>query len=64
MVHKAVSIRMSEDLQEYCKSFGDNITAGVLRIIEDHQAGMKADLEMGINYLASFFKSVVFRDPE
>jgi len=62
MVRKAYSIRMSDDLKEYAESQGDNLTAGVLRIIEDHREGIKADMEAGIEYLAQFFKSVVFRD--
>ena len=63
-VRKAYSIRMSDDLKEYCESCGDNLTAGVLNIIEDHREGIKADLEAGIAYLAQFFQSVVFREPK
>jgi len=61
---KSYSIRMSDELKEYCESYGDNLTAGVLNIIEDHRAGIKADLEAGIAYLAKFFTSVVFREPK
>ena len=61
---KAYSIRMSEELKEYCEGQGDNLTAGVLSIIEDHREGIKADIESGVEYLSMLFRSVVFRDPE
>ncbi len=64
VVHKTVSVRMSEGLKEYCESQGDDFTKGLVRIIEEHREGIKADIASGVEYLANLFKSVEFRDPE
>ncbi len=63
VLHKSVSVRLSEDLREYCESVGDNLSNGIIRCIEEHREGIKADIESGVEYLALLFKSVEFRDP-
>ncbi len=62
LANPSVSVRLSEELQDYVKSQGDDFTKGLVRIIESHrELSFKADLEQGIGYLASMFKTVEFR---
>ena len=64
MVHKTVTVRMSEDMQEYVKSQGDDFTHGLKKIIEAHREGIVADIEAGVGWLSGLFTSVSFRDPK
>lgn len=61
-MNRAISVRLSDELQDYVKMQGDDFTKGLVRIIEEHRdKQIKADFESGVVYLASMFKSVEFR---
>ena len=65
VVHKSVSVRLSEELRGYVESLGENFTEGLVKVIREHmRKSFDVDVESGLEFLMSFAKVIEFKEVE